>query len=128
MKPAVEEQPLPQPKRVVVLPQGQGLVPQLVLLALPALSAPALSAPGLEAVCNQPLRGSALPQSTASTPMWVVRGFLPLRCLAIFCLNKFMPWINIVCELNCLLGKKGGSEQDFKKSGVKSVFRTRVCR
>lgn len=39
--------------------------------------------------------------------MWVVRGFLPLRYLAIFCLNEFMPWINIVCELNCLLGKQG---------------------
>lgn len=56
---------------------------------------------------NQPLRSSALPQCTASVPMWVVRGFLPLRYLAIFCLNKFMPWINIVCELNCLLGKQG---------------------
>lgn len=55
---------------------------------------------------NQPLRSSALPQCTASIPMWVVRGFLPLHYLAIFCLNEFMPWINIVCELNCLLGKQ----------------------
>lgn len=30
-----------------------------------------------------------------------------LCCSALLCLNEFMPWINIVCELNCLLGKKG---------------------
>lgn len=95
-KPANKEQPTP-----LAMASGHS---DLGLVLWPCLDS-LLQSSGV--FNNQPLRSSALPQCTASIPMWVVRGFLPLRYLAIFCLNEFMPWINIVCELNCLLGKQG---------------------
>lgn len=96
VKPASKEQPTP-----LAMASGHS---DLGLVLWPSLDS-LLQSSGV--FNNQPLRSSALPQCTALIPMWVVRGFLPLRYLAIFCLNEFMPWINIVCELNCLLGKQG---------------------
>lgn len=98
MKPASKEQPPPTPTvasghRI----PGWGLVLCTCLDSLSRIQ-----------VCLQPHAKRYGPPSMHSIDTHVGRKRISaFRCLAIFCLNELMPGINIVCEFNCLLGRKG---------------------